>query len=115
MNKFNQLQEEILALPNKGDLSDGYHTFNELYDHRMILFAVICNQNKQQAWKSKKHADDTMFDDYFIVGIDTPKGQFTYHYQLKHWDLFDIKELSTAPEYDGHMPSDITRLFSLLL
>jgi hypothetical protein len=35
-----------------GDTSDGYHTFNELYYHRMILFSVICNQNKSKAWKS---------------------------------------------------------------
>jgi len=80
----------------------------------MLLFSVICNQNKQNAWKSKKHADNTMFDDYFIVGINTPEGQFTYHYQLKYWDMFQVTELSTAPEYDGHTPSDITRLLSLL-
>ena len=114
MNKFDKLQEEILTVPNKGEFSDGYHTFNELYEHRMLLFSIICNQNKQHAWKSKKHADNTMFDDYFIVGINTPEGQFTYHYQLKHWDMFHVKELPTAPEYDGHTPSDITRLISLL-
>ena len=114
MNKFDKLQEEILAVPNKGEFSDGYHTFNELYNHRMLLFSVICNQNKQNAWKSKKHADNTIFDDYFIVGINTPEGQFTYHYQLKYWDMFQVTELSTAPEYDGHTPSDITRLLSLL-
>lgn len=54
------------------------------------------------------------FDDYFIVGINTIDGQFTYHYELKYWDIFNVKELPTAPEYDGHTPSDITRLYSLL-
>lgn len=29
-----------------GEVSDGYHTFNELYHHRAILFSVICNANK---------------------------------------------------------------------
>lgn len=55
-----------------------------------------------------------MFDDSFIVGIDTAKGQYSYHYGLKYWDLFDIKELDKAPVYDGHKPEDISRLLSLL-
>lgn len=28
-----------------GEVSDGYHTFNELYYHRAVLFAVICNEH----------------------------------------------------------------------
>lgn len=26
----------------KGQVFDGFHTFDELYYHRMVLFAVIC-------------------------------------------------------------------------
>ena len=114
MNKFNEIQEQLLTLPNKGEVSDGYHTYNELYEHRMILFSIICNTYTKQAWKSKLHQDGTMFDNYFVVGIDTENGQFTYHYELKHWDKFQVKELANATEYDGHTPSDITRLYSLL-
>lgn len=33
-----------------GDFSDGYHTFNELYHQRAVLFATIVNQNKDIAW-----------------------------------------------------------------
>lgn len=98
----------------KGKLSDGYHTFDELYYHRMVLFSIICNTYKEQAWKSWKHHDDTMFDDYFIVGLQTPEGQYTYHYHKDEWDMFKVKELEKAPVYDGHKPSDITRLISLL-
>lgn len=110
---FEEIQKEILTLDNKGDLSDGYHSYNELYKHRMILFSIICNQNQEVAWKSQLHHDGTMFDGYFIVGIDTPQGQFTYHYQLEDWGLFEVKELEKAPEYDGHTPGDIDRLYSL--
>ena len=110
---FEEIQKEILALDNKGDLSDGYHSYNELYKHRMILFSIICNQNQEVAWKSQLHHDGTMFDGYFIVGINTPQGQFTYHYQLEYWELFKVKELEKAPEYDGHTPDDIDRLYSL--
>ena len=95
-------------------ISDKWHTFEELYYHRMVLFLSLQLAHKDKAWKSKQHHDGTMFDDSFIVGIDTPQGQYSYHYNLKYWDLFkDIKELEFAPEYDGHKPSDISRLLSL--
>ncbi|AEW47134.1 hypothetical protein BCP78_0127 [Bacillus phage BCP78] len=99
-------------IPN-GQISDGSHTFDELYYHRMILFSVICNLHKEKAWKSWKHDDGTMFDDYFIVGIETPQGQFTYHYHKDHWDKFEVEELAAAPAWDGHTSDDITRLLSL--
>lgn len=94
--------------------SDGYHSFEELYLHRMVLFAAICKKNKSICWKSKKRHDDTMYDNYFIVGIDTPKGQFTYHYHLKHWNMFDVKELDHAPVWDGHTSDDVIRLLHLV-
>lgn len=53
-------------------------------------------------------------DDSFICGIETPEGQYTYHYHLDYWDNFKVKELEYAPEYDGHKPEDITRLNSIL-
>lgn len=102
------------ALKLGGNTSDGYHTFNELYHHRMVLFSIICNQNKERAWKSMKHHDGTMYDNYFIVGISTPEGDYTYHYDIRNWNYFDVKELPFAPEWDEHKPDDITRLFALL-
>ena len=118
MKTIEQINKEIEELEQQGKpvekISDGYHTFEELYYHRMVLFSVICNQNRDRAWKSKLHHDGTMFDNFFIVGIDTLEGQYTYHYDLKFWDAYDVKELEKAPEYDGHKPEDITRLISLL-
>lgn len=102
------------------DISDTCHSFGELYFHRMMLFATICNTPayNAKAWKSKQHDDpkNPMFDGYFIVGIETPEGQATYHYQLEYWDVFKVKELERAPKYDGHTPADaIQRIFSLTL
>ncbi|WP_232217750.1 hypothetical protein [Virgibacillus sp. SK37] len=115
-----KMRDEIIKLIypewfnlDNGEISDGYHTFNELYHHRMILFSVICNQNEDKAWKSKLHADGTMYEDYFIVGITTEEGNYTYHYHLDNWNYFKVKELEYAPEWDGHKPEDITRLLSL--
>lgn len=99
---------------NTDDISDGAHTFGELYKHRCHLFACICNCNKDIAWKSKKHSDGTMYAGYFIVGIYTPKGVATYHYELKYWDLFKVQELKCSPEYDGYTPDDVLdRLMNL--
>ena len=96
------------------EVSDGYHTFEELYHHRMILFSVICNQNKKISWKSMLHDDGTMYDDYFIVGINTKEGQYTYHYHVNNWKYFNVKELRNAPLYDGHTPNDIDRLLTII-
>lgn len=112
-----EINKAIEELKKQGisrkQISDGWHTFEDLYYHRMILTLVICKQNKDRAFKSKQHHDGTMFDDSFIVGLLTPDGQYTYHYNLKYWDMFDIPELNKAPEYDGHKPEDIGRLLSL--
>lgn len=98
-----------------GEVSDGYHTFNELYDHRAKLFSVICNYNKDIAWKSLQHDDGSMYDNMFIVGIETPEGQATYHYDIDpYWELFNVPVLDKAPQWDGHTPTDaINRLLSL--
>ena len=110
-------QGRLIVTPETGigDLSDGYHTFNELYHHRAVLFSVICNAFKSCAWKSKKHSDGTMYDGMFIVGIDTPEGSATYHYDIEpYWNMFDVKELDKAPEWDGHTPDDaINRIAKL--
>ena len=88
-----------------GETSDGYHTFNELYHHRAVLFSVIVAAFSDRAWKSKLHADGSMFDGMFIVGIGTPDGQATYHYDIDpYWSLFRCAELERAPEWDGHTP-----------
>lgn len=92
--------------PITGETSDGYHTFNELYHHRAVLFSVIVANYKDRAWKSVRHHDGTMYDGMFIVGIDTPDGQATYHYDIDpYWDMFDCKVREFAPEWDGHTPA----------
>ena len=92
--------------PITGETSDGYHTFNELYHHRAVLFSVIVANYKDRAWKSVRHHDGTMYNGMFIVGIDTPDGQATYHYDINpYWDMFDCKVREFAPKWDGHTPA----------
>ena len=102
INKYKELN------PNEsvGELSDTYHSFNDLYKHRTVLTALAF-RFLPYTWKSRQHEDGTMYDGMFIVGAPTPDGMITYHYDNEYWDLFKIPELSNAPHFDGHTPEDV--------
>ena len=109
--------EGYVKIPETGidDLSDGFHTFRQLYYQRMMLFAIIVKQNKDKAWKSLRHEDGELCfgGGWFIVGIDTPEGSYTYHYEDNFYSMFDCEELERARHWDGHTENDVTRLLSL--
>ena len=112
------VEKEICAISGVkdiGDVSDGYHTFNQLYHQRAILFATIVNQNKGISWKTHRHEDGELCfgGGWFLVTIDTPDGAYGYHYEDKYWDLFDCKELEKAKHWDGYTEEDVGRLLSL--
>lgn len=116
-DEFDKNHKFVFDVENVGEISDGSHTFNELYAHRASLFAVICNTYPENAWKSWKHHHEEnfpMYEDYFIVGVNTPEGQYSYHYHKDWWDKFKVQELEEAPKFDGHQPDDVDRLFSLV-
>ena len=102
----------------KGDetngISDGSHTFGDLYFHRAVLFAALLKAYPQRSWRTHKQSDGKGFPGYFLCGIETPEGQYTYHYPESQWDIFDgVRELPESPAYDGHKPEDVTRVLSL--
>ena len=98
---------------------DGYHTFDELYNHRITLFIALCRHmhdllalekpEKFKIWRSRLHSDGTAWDDWFIMGIGTKAGeQITYHLPMKMWSFTDFAEsLEKAPEFDGHSSDDV--------
>lgn len=95
-------------------MSDGYHTFADLYEQRLILSAALA-KNNPYAWKSKRHEDGSVpfGGGWFIMGFDTDEGCYTYHYELKDWDLFQCKELDKGKPWDGHTSKDVRRLLSI--
>ena len=103
---------------NTDNISDGYHTFDELYYQRIMLtktvaLAAITNFDKDAVYRSKLHLDGTMYTDFFIVVFNTPEGNFSYHYHMIYWGVFDfLKELPNAEEFDRHTWEDVTRLQS---
>ena len=102
---LNRLANLIDPEPINGETSDGYHTFNELYHHRALLFSVVVRNYPELCWKSRKHHTGDMYEGMFIVGINTSDGQASYHYDIDpYWDMFECEELEFAPEWDGHTP-----------
>lgn len=54
-----------------GKMSDGYHTFDELYDHRIALFLELCRFRRHEVWYSFRHSDGKLAfgGKYVVVGI----------------------------------------------
>jgi hypothetical protein len=95
-------------------ISDGYHTFGELYAHREALTAALIATGKFPAWRSRAHHpdDSPCFPGYFIVGVELPTGTITYHYPDAQWDDFHwgTDDLDHAPKWDGATADDtVTR------
>jgi hypothetical protein len=116
------IQEEINKLENKGHLSDGYHTFDELYEFRKMYNAALFNEwakhwNDFDVHKSWRHNDGELCfgGGWFIVVAMLPSGQISNHYEAKDWDLFKIPETEKALfAFDGHTGQDVLdRLKSL--
>jgi hypothetical protein len=104
-----------------GQTSDGYHTFDGLYEHRCYLFAALakalCLFSAAKCWKSLNHSDGSFYDGWFVMGIGTDKGdQITYHLPRKMWnDCDDIPTVENAPEWDGHTANDVLQRLKLFL
>ena len=114
--RFKMFEEECLIeqANEREEISDGYHTFDELYEFRKVYNACLFNewysQGKYEVHKSKKHQDGELCfgGGWFIVVAITPEGQVSNHYELKDWDLFKCEETQTAKyEFDGHTSKDV--------
>lgn len=88
-----------------GNISDGHHTFNELYEHRYALFVALMKSNPDISWRANNHDDGSNFEGYFIAGMHLPTGDISYHLPVRMWELLDYVGIETrlrAPEWDGH-------------
>lgn len=84
-----------LFLP-EGEISDGFHSFDELYHYRMLYNAAFFNslEGKYEVHKSYRHSDGELCfgGGWFIVMAYLPTGQVSNHYRIEDWNLFDIPE-----------------------
>lgn len=91
------------------DLSDGYHTFKQLYDFRREYNAALVNSGVWPAHKSHRHNDGELCfgGGWFIVMMETPFGQISNHYEDEYWDEFHCEEKEVADKWDGHTDEDV--------
>ena len=107
-----------LLKPEMGKVSDGYHTFDELYTHRIRLWIALCRKYPEKAWRAKRHSDGSSWKGWFIIGMNNKQGkQITYHIPQSYWHVTnDFRTLGKAYKFDGHTPEDvlyrITNLYS---
>lgn len=110
------------------DISDGYHTFWELYKHRIHNFIALCRtkveleirkketaeicETEYRRWfgvlKSKLHYDGSEFKGWFLMQLETPYWQISYHLPNKYWDICKFAETSDkANKWDWHTADDV--------
>lgn len=104
--------QELQDLVKAGEVTDGFHTFHELYEARMLYHAhavVTWQEAGIPVLKSWRHHDGELCfgGGWFIVIAELPGGQISQHYRAEHWELFDCPEIDT-PEtpFDGHTTQD---------
>ena len=125
--KVNEINEAIKHVESNL-ISDGWHTFEELYEFRKVYNAALFNewgkerakfdsntnlyQGKYDVHKSWRHNDGELCfgGGWFIVVAVLPTGQISNHYEAKDWDLFRIPETPNAKyEWDGHEAKDVLK------
>lgn len=95
------------------DITDGHHTFAELYRYRMLYNAASFNtwavldlegRTEFNVHKSWRHSDGKLCfgGGWFIVVAQLPTGQISNHYKEEFWPLFQLPEWAKAAEYDDH-------------
>ncbi len=89
-------------------------TIKKYEEQRLECWLLLAELFPDRIFKAIKHFDGTMFDNSFIVWIETPDGVYSHHVNNKHWDKFNhVKMVENSPEYDGHTIRDTKRLLSL--
>ena len=102
-------------MEDKSKISDGYHTFEELYQHRVALFLIILKQNKDIAFKTLRNKEGEEWMGWGIAGMETNFGQITYHIPIKDYKKLGVKEINKNSKYDGHNASDTLNRLSQFL
>ena len=110
--------------PDTMQVSDSFHTMDEVYEHRIALFIALCRLIEKGgdfrafSWRSKKHhpEDSGMYDGWFVLGVsfrrleieDDKEMQISYHLPLSRWEETNFAiTYDHAPKWDGHSPEDV--------
>jgi len=116
MTKEEAINTIIAGGVDTNKISDGYHTFGELYEHRIRLYMELCRSlvklrdvgqiSYHKVWAFVENESD----EWFLLGINTEEGkQITYHLPARFWnEVCEFAKVLTAkPEFDGHTSADV--------
>lgn len=112
-----------------GKIFDGFHTIDELYEHRIQLWITTarlsarCNNlpgnHTYEVWRSERHSDGELAfgGGWFVLGINhywpdennnIINEQLTYHLPIKYWEECEFAiTFHSAKEWDGHTSADV--------
>lgn len=94
-------------------VSDGYHTFGELYEHRNMLFIALMQVHPTFAWRSRANSDGSVLDGWFVAGmrLPIPTGEISYHLPERLWSKLDSPYIRTLEVglWDGHTSDDVVK------
>jgi hypothetical protein len=131
MYKLYKEDELLIETEEAENLTDGFHSFKTLYDHRFALYVALCKKLKHmgmtgwtpggegvddQPWRSKTHSDGSEWKGWFLLGIGKiPGNQITYHLPESRWEECSFAEtLEMAPGFDGHSGQEVLDRLSKL-
>lgn len=120
MTKEDEINKLIKEGCDTNLISDGYHSFGELYDHRIVLWIALCRRlhgDVQMTWRTHAHSDGSYWGGWFLLGVPQWGGdQITYHLPVKHWDACAFAQtLDKAPDFDGHTSKDVLKRIESLI
>ncbi len=98
-------------------ISDGYHTFESLYEFRKLYNAALFNEwakdGKYEVHKSVRHHNGNFCfnnGEWFVVSAMLPTGLISNHYHIDDWDLFKIPSHDKILHpFDGHTSLDVSK------
>ena len=129
--KIEYLNKQLKEIDNIGQVSDGYHTFDELYDHRIILYLSLLSymnddyrgtyhddgrydhsSQSYKVWYSDTHFDGSKWDGWLIVGCvnNETQEQISYHINSSYEYLLKARgfdKFDKGVEWDGHTSEDV--------
>lgn len=108
--KNNESNTMIKLTGEFSKIHDGYHSMDEIYAHRILLFVTLMKTYSGISWKSRFHDDGTSFDGWFLAGMNLSSGNISYHIPEQYWNMLDkIPTLEKAPVWDGYTSEDVIK------
>lgn len=106
-----EINKAISELEDRGDISDGYHTFEELYQHRHLLYLSLCIKYREYCYYTFTNADGSSWEDWFLLVLNHPKiKQISYHLPIELVDfctIVNIEFRNKCDDYDGYTSNDV--------